>query len=299
MAKYITPGKLLTMELGSDFDALDDVKLESLCAQASALVDAYCLVPRLPQSHDLKGGVVSKEIHEWRYPANAFDIGQRRMYVMHRPLISVSSLKIFVSRQPIYIEIAPENLVINPTGGYADIVALALTPSGLFNALVVPNVGIFTPITEMDYTYGWDLSIVGDLLFETDAKTFRAENQFWKTDPAPVIYLNGTEQTTGFTIDYTEGTVEFDDMLTASDVVTADYSYRLPNNVMQAAGHICAFLRSGARMRAKGLDRLSSIAVAEVKLTRAPSVKVEDIDEYIPEAAMLLADFRYDGLVVR
>lgn len=300
MAKYLSGQRLLALNdaMGSDLDSLDDVALESLCAQASAIVDSYCLVPRAPQMHDLKGGTITAEVHEWRYPSSAFDIGQRRVYVMHRPLTAISQLRIYVSRQPIYLEIAPEHLVINPSSGYADIVALALTTSGLFNALIVPNVGALSPIVEINYTYGSTFGVIGEVLLETDALTFRAENQFWTADD-PVVYKNGTIVTTGITLDRTEGTVTFTDPLTASDVITADYIHRLPNSVMHATAYIAAFLRSGAKNRKRGMERLGSIAVAEVKITRAPAVSIENIDELVPEAAMLLADYRSDGLVVR
>lgn len=298
MAKlYITPQKLLTMELGADFDTLDDVKLASLCSQATTLVDAYCAVPRLPQVHDFRGGTVTEEVHEWRYPESPFDLGQRRMFLMHRPITAINQFRIYVSAQPIFEEIAPVNLVINPTAGYFDIVALALMPSGLFNALIVPNVGLFSPISKTSYSYGWDFEITGEVLYATDASTFRAENQFWQADP--VIYKDNVEVTSGITLDLEEGTVTFDTALSASEVVTADYHHRLPNDIMQGAAQLAAFLRAGANIRSKGLERLSSIAVAEVKITRAPSVRVEDIDELIPEAAMFLSGYRYDGLVVR
>jgi hypothetical protein len=39
------------------------------------------------------------------------------------------------------------------------------------------------------------------------------------------VYVNGTEQTTGFTINYLLGKVTFDVALTVNDVITMDYSY--------------------------------------------------------------------------
>ena len=46
-----------------------------------------------------------------------------------------------------------------------------------------------------------------------------------KDSDYPHIYINGTEQTTGFTIDYQAGSVTFDTALTSTDTVTVDYSY--------------------------------------------------------------------------
>lgn len=296
---YVTPQKLLTMELGADFDSLDDFKLASLCAQATAWIDSYCSVPRAPQAHDFRGGTITAETHDWRYPEGAFDIGQRRIFVMHRPIKTVSQLRIFVSKQPIYQEIQTEHLVINSTTGSIDIVALALMPSGLFNALIVPNVGLFTPMLEINYTYGREYMVGSEVLYPTDGQTYRAENQWWLDDPAPAISVNNEEVTEGFGIDFDEGVVVFEDDLGSNDVVTATYIHRLPNEIMQAAGHIAAYLRSGASIRAKGLGRLSSIQVETVRLTKAPPVHTEDLDLVVPEAAMLLEGYKMDGLVVR
>jgi hypothetical protein len=300
---YITPQKLLTMELGADFDELEDVRLHSLCAQATSWIDSYCAVPRAPQVHDFRGGSITTEQHQWRYPASPFDIGQRRVFVYHRPLLTVSQLRIYVSKQPLFLEIAPDHLVINHSAGYADIVALALTPSGIFNALVVPNVGLFVPQVEINYTYGQTFPVAGEYLYPTDGWTFRAENQWWVTDPAPVVYVDSVEQTTGFTINSDEGTVVFDAQQTAETIVTADYTHRLANEIMQAAGHIAAYLRGGSKMRQRGMDRLESLRVAEVTITRQRPQRGVDagasLEQYVPEAAMLLAGWKQDGLVVR
>jgi len=47
----------------------------------------------------------------------------------------------------------------------------------------------------------------------------------WVSSPAPVIKVNGTPVSTGFTINYGGGAVVFEPPLTVSDVVTADMSY--------------------------------------------------------------------------
>lgn len=299
MAKlYITPQKLLTMELGSDFDQLEPVKLASLCAQATSWIDSYCAVP---MGHDFRGGTITGEQHSWRSPSSPFDIGQRRVFLFHRPVISVEQFRIYVSKQPIYLEIAPENLVIYHEGGYFDIVALALTPSGVFNALVVPNVGLFVPQDETNYTYGRRFVVEGEVLEATDAYTFRAENQWWQPDP--VVYKDGAIQSSGFTVDRDEGTVRFDSPLNMSEVVTADYVYSLDNRIMQAAGHIAAYLRGGSKMRERGMDRIETLRVAEISITRQTPVRGVDagasLEQYVPEAAMLLAGFKQDGLSVR
>ena len=59
---YITPQRFREMGFGIDISELDDTELLSLCRQASAVVDAYCNVPRIPQKHDFRGGTMSKGV---------------------------------------------------------------------------------------------------------------------------------------------------------------------------------------------------------------------------------------------
>lgn len=69
---------------------------------------------------------------------------------------------------------------------------------------------------------GEELTPDGDYLIYT------AGHQNWINDGInyPVtVYVNGTEETSGFTINYIQGKVEFDSALTVDDVVTVDYYY--------------------------------------------------------------------------
>ena len=47
----------------------------------------------------------------------------------------------------------------------------------------------------------------------------------WVSNPAPVIKVNGTPVSSGFTINYGGGAVVFEPSLTVADVVTANFSY--------------------------------------------------------------------------
>lgn len=47
----------------------------------------------------------------------------------------------------------------------------------------------------------------------------------WVGSPAPVIKVNGTPVSSGFTVNYGGGAVVFEPPLTVADVVTADFSY--------------------------------------------------------------------------
>ena len=290
MPPYLTPGRFRTMDFGIDTAELSDGEMLSLATQATAWVNAYCLIPRLPQPHDLRGGSIVGEQHPWRYPETPFDIGQRRAYPMHWPVTQMHQFRIYVTN----------------TNKYVEVVSLALTSSGLFNALIVPNIGLATPTVTLSYDYQRVQREVGEYLMPSDGQSFRAQNQWWFSDPdrAPVIYLNDVVQTTGFTIDYNEGTVEFTNDLTATDVVTADYYYKLPADIMWAAGHIMTWLHTESEHHARGIAHLSSLTIGEVRMTRVPmAVRYEqvsaELDKLVPEAASLLYTYRFDNVSVR
>jgi hypothetical protein len=303
MAKYLTGDKFKTMAFGIDTGELEDFELESLCAQASSIIDAYCHVPRLPQPHSFRGGSIVREQHQWRYPITPYgDMGSRRVYPWHKPVISVDQFRIYVTNTQ-YVEIAASELLINNSEGYAEVVSLAITSSGLFNALIVPNVGLAVPVAHISYTYGWELPVTDEIVQSDDGRTFRAENQFWYSDPAPVVKVNGTPVTTGRTFDHNEGVVVFDAMQAADAVVTLSYSHHLPNEIMQAAGFIVAHLHGEAELRAKGMEHVSSLQVAEVRITRNPepagAINEDNLSYYAPEAAALLSAYRAENITVR
>lgn len=305
MPPYLTPGRFRTMDFGVNTSMLSDGEMLSLATQATTWVNAYCLAPRLPQPHDFRGGTAIGEQHSWRYPETPFDIGQRRAHPMHWPITSVDLFRIYVTNTQ-YVGIAPSELFINQTAKYVEVVSLALTSAGLFNALIIPNVGLATPTLTMDYSYGRTHREVGDYLMPSDGQTYRAQNQWWYSDVdhAPVIYVNGVVTIAGFTIDYNEGTVRFAADLTAEDIVTADYYYKLPNEIQWATGHIMTWLHTEAEQHARGIAHLSSLAIDEVKMTRVPqAVRYEQVsaemDKLIPEAAALLYTYRFDNVSVR
>ena len=293
------------MGFGIDISELDDTELMSLISQASAVVDSYCNVPRIPQKHDFRGGTITGEQHRWRYPQSPFEIGQRKYYPFHWPILEIQQFRIYVTNTQ-YVEIAPSAMLINNSERYWEIVSLALTGVGLFNALIIPNVGLADPIAKSTYTYGWDFTVEDDSLTCSDGQTWRAQNQYWFTDTnrAPVIKKNGAVVTSGFTVDATEGSVVFTDNLLATDSVTATYHHKLPSDIQYGTGHIVAHLHGEAELHARGMAHLTMIKVAEVTMERDlrrgnPAGLIANLDTLVPEAALLLGAYRNDFITVR
>lgn len=301
---YLTPQRFREMGFGIDVSELDDAELLSLINQATSVVNSYCNVPRIPQLHDFRGGTITNETHTWRYPVNSLDIGQRREYLFHWPILAISNFRIYVTNTQ-YIEIAPTELMINNTEKYFEIVSLAITSFGLFNALIVPNVYLASPLAKTSYTYGWDFEVADEYLSCTDGQTWRAQNQWWFSDSTrlPVVKKNGAVQSSGYTVDSSEGTVVFSDNLLAADVVTASYHHKLPSDIQYGTGHIVAYLHGQAELHARGMAHLNRLRVAEVEMTRQnlPAAKslAENLALLVPEAALLLGAYAADNLTVR
>jgi hypothetical protein len=302
---YLTPQRFREMGLGIDISELDDTELVSLIASASSVVDSYCNVPRIPQKHDFRGGTITGEQHKWRYPQSPFEIGQRKYYPFHWPILKILDFKIMVTNTQ-YVSIAPEHMMINNSERYWEVVSLALTGVGLFNALIVPNVGLADPVAVSSYTYGWDFEVLDEPLTCTDGQTWRAQNQYWFTDTGrePVVSVDGDVVTTGYKVDATEGTVVFDDNLLATDSVSVSYHHKLPSDIQFATGHIVAYLHGGAELHARGMAHLSRLKVAEVEMERrpvrgAPTSLVENLDSIVPDAGLLLSAYRNDNITIR
>ena len=307
MKPYLTAQKFRHMGFGTETEEMSDVELTALCQRASSMVDAFCLVPRLPQPHDFRGGSVETEQHTWRYPWGPTDIGQRKAWPFHWPIREVTDFKIKVTNTQ-WVSIAAEELFINNTQRYVEVVSLAITSHGLFQALVVPNIGLATPVLEMDYTYGFEYPESDERLSSTDGKTWRASHQWWKptSETTPIVVRkNGSELTvtTEYTLDLDEGTVVLVDDAADEDVISADYTHTLPGEIKDAMGHIVAHLHDEAELHARGMGALRRVTVEEVTLERQKAQDKRetgyDLEAYVPEAAMLLSTYRFDGAVIR
>lgn len=281
---YLTTERFRTMGFGSDISNMDDIEIQAVLQRASNLVDTYCAVPLLPQKHDFRGGTVVGEAHAWSEST--------RFYPWHRPVRSVSSMRVYATNN-VYVELGGDDLFIDISGGFIEVVALAITPIGFFGATGL--VTLRNPVTRLDYTYGYDFEEVGDYLQPTDAREYRSEHQFWASNPVPQIYKNSVAVTTGFSINALEGTVIFDSPLAAEDIVTADYHHTLPSEISQATGLIAASLISDRDLISKGLGNLAEIQVEEVRLRRdSRRTGTFVVADAIPDTAKaLLAGFQH------
>lgn len=290
---YVTPERYRTMGFGVDLNEIDDVDLRSILQSASAAVDAYCNVPLLPQKHDFRGGTITGEIHRWRLGNDVgSELGQRRFHAFHKPLRSVSSFRIHVTNTQ-YVNIDPNDLFLNQAESWAEVISLAVTSIGVFSAGVLPNIGLNQPHAIMDYTYGWQFAITDDVLDPTDGFTFRAQNQWWVADSV-TIYKNGVDVTDDVTLDLNEGTATFATQPLVSDLITADYTHKLPRDIAFATGIIATNFLNERELNASGMGRVEAMQVEEISIRRSLPQRSQLQLKVIPEeAALLLAGYVY------
>jgi hypothetical protein len=289
---YVTPERYRTMGFGVDISDVEDVELRSVLSRATAMVDAICAVPRLPQKFDFRGGTITGERHEWY-----IDPYERphpyRFRMFHRPVKTVTQFRIY-STPDIFIELPPADMMINTSAGYVEIASLHLTQFGIWGAGMVPFIGLYYPMYEVDYTYGYEFAIADEQLEPTDAGLFRAQHQFWLSTAAPVIKKNGTTLTvsTDYTIDYDEGTVTLTTLPAATDVITASYTHRVPPEISTAAAMIATHMLGEREMEERGMAAVGTLSVAEVRISRATERGTKSLtSELDPEVASLLEPF--------
>lgn len=293
---YLTPSRFKTMGMGNDTSTVSDITLRSLIDQAAQLVNSYCAVPATPQRHDFRGGAVVGEQHRWPLPEMTFsNQSSRRVYPFHQPLRAITNFTVkFTNTYSVNVD--PANLYVNATESWAEVVSIAAIVSGVYPVGI--NFGLYTPVAEVSYTYGWRYAVTSELLQATSGAftVYQAPNQFWATDVVPVVRVNGSIVGTGFTLDYTEGTVTFSPAKITTDVVTLDYTYTMPSAIAWATAMLTSKLLAESDLIAKGMGNLASIRVEEVELRRTyrpeggTRALVESMD---PVAATYLSDFLY------
>jgi hypothetical protein len=284
-----------------DLDEVDDAELRSVISRASSLVNTFCAAPNLPQRHDFRGGSITGEQHAWRLGTDHYT-GTRRVYVWHKPVKSVTSLAIRVTNT-MSVSLSASDLFINNSEGYVEVTSLAAVSFGIYPIGVVPNLGLYVPVAEITYDYGWAFTETDEQLDSYDAASYMSSHMSWAADPAPVIKKNGTVLTTDkYTVNYVEGTVTVVDAPTATDRYTATYTYTLPDAIQEATGVIATAQLGERALASKGLTGLASLRVAEVAFARTMSREGQQNSSLnqafvVPEAAQaLLSPYRFHSV---
>jgi hypothetical protein len=187
------------------------------------------------------------------------------------------------------VTVTGNDIFINNSEGYIELISLAAVSFGVLPIGIVPNLGLYTPVAEADYTYGYEFLEVGETLYATDGLLYRGVNGFWLEDSV-TVYANGVEMLTGFTLNLEDGTVLLDAPTT--DTITVDYTYTMPNEIAMATGEIVADQLSERELTEKGMRRLAGVKMAELELRRSlrGTTVTADLSATIPDTAALLLD---------
>jgi hypothetical protein len=194
--------------------------------------------------------------------------GTRRVYLWHKPIRRIISLAIRITNN-YNVSLTPNDLFVNNSEGYVEVTSLAAVSFGIYPIGVAPNLGLYIPVAETTYEYGWEFTETDEPLDSYDASAYMSSHMSWQADPAPEIKKNGSVLASGYTIDYVEGTVTMDAAPMAGDKFTATYTYSLPGPIQEAAGLITVEQLGERALAGKGLTGLSSLKIAEVSFSRA------------------------------
>lgn len=262
---YMTPERFKTMGFGVDLTDVEDYEIRAKLASAKARVHTITAAPKLPQPHDFRGGSITAEEHFWNTGDGRAIPPKRQFYPWHYPVKTCSDMKIYLTNNR-YIDIGETERYL--TKRTIEIVSLAMTASGIFGAAIVPEIGLMNPVVRFDYTYGYEVPFVGEVLEDTigTGLTWRAQDQFWTSEDDVTIYVDGVE-TAPDSVDLEEGTVTFGSDQSGS-VVTADYTSKLPREIAMATGILAAEALGDRETRSRGMSGLRTIRVGEIALEK-------------------------------
>lgn len=290
---YLSVNRYLAGGYGASTD-FTRAAMRNVLMRATTNVNRYCGAPSQPQPFDFRGGSVTGEQHQWPYVDPLLvDAGSRRVYLNQKPLQTVTQFVIRLAKDYTATVDPATSLVVNHMEGYVEVVALAPNIVGYFP--IGWNFGLWNPIAEVDYTYGWTFDVIGDECEAESPQLFTASHGNW-SDDAPTVYVDGAEIDPGdYTVNTDDGSILFaaNEAPTIQSTVTVDYTYLLPDAISQAVGIIATDLLGQSRIASRGMIGLQSLRVAEVAITQmSPSQMVTRNGVSIPVgAANLLNGF--------
>lgn len=202
--------------------------------------------------------------------------------------------------------INPKDIAYHVSDFYIEIVPLQSITYSL--APVIVQLGLRPPIVQWDYEAGWFLPSWGETLLNSgDNTTYYAMRGFWAsvytqavsiqpmTLPPipPVLYKNGAVQSSGFTLNTTEGSVTFTSANTSTDVVTADYTYTIPDKVSDATVAQTTWLLGQRALANRGMTGLWRLTMGKETFMRPNPVRgmVETASFLCEEARLLLENY--------
>ena len=305
MSKYLTPTSYKLADDGISLADVTDTSLSRYISRAESDIDSF-------MQFDLKRG--GFEPHNvWLQ--GRFDERTRKMPFPSYPVpvrqitryrIQVSNIN--TSGAGFFASINPSDCVINEDAGYVEIVPLQAVTYSLSPVLL--QLGLNPPIVQMDCEVGFFNAQFGETLVATDTTftTYAAIRGFWaqtytqalasqplQLPPVPpVIYVNGAIQSSGYTVNYTEGTVTFPSSQQTS-VISADYTYTIPDEVRDAAIDQVTYLLGQRKLNQRGMQGVGMLRQGKLEMRTIeafPARFPTDNGSLCERAARRLVDYK-------
>lgn len=237
------------------------------------------------------------------------------------PIRQIARYRIHVSNQsngqPFYANINPGDCVINVWGGYIEIVPLQAVTYSLTPFMM--GLGLRPPLVLVDFDAGFYLASFGEILEEQydDLTHYRAARGFWTSTvnlaptllpntpfpTPPNVYVGGVLQATNtYSIDYTEGVITFNAPLTLAagnvrPVVTADYTYQIPDPIREATITQTTYLLVQRNLNLMGLGGIEVARSRDQQIKRhirtSADSSAKDEPALDPYAMQLLEPYQY------
>lgn len=263
---YLSPLRYRYGGYGIDVDdGTTNVALRNKLMQASAKIDTWCSTSLVPQKHDFRGGSITGEIQLFPYPpALLNEPGNRRIFLNHRPIRTVSAVSIEYTPQ-YSISLDSDQLFVSQQG-FIEIVSINPTIIGFPPLGYI--VGPYEPFASVDYTYGWRDQVTDDVLEAITPMQFMASHGSWLEGGDVTVEIDGVEVDPGdYSYNISDGTVTFVTAPTPGQVATVSYVSTLPAGIESAVGIVATDLFGASRLASRGMLGLSSLKVAEVSLS--------------------------------
>lgn len=309
--KYLTLGQYKRVSDGVAIGDVTDMILAQMISRAEAAIDAH-------MGFDEKRG--GYEPHKLMIQA-PFDFKTRKAFDVHYhlPLRQVTRFRIQVSNVAnsgagFFASISPADCVINNDQHYVEIVPLQAVTYSL--SPVILQLGLNPPIIELDCEVGFFNPVYKEVLLnEGNNRTFYATDGFWAdtytqalhTQPndlppiPPNVYVNGVlADSSTYTVDYTEGAINFNSLQLPTARVTADFTKAIPDYVTEAAILQVTYLLGRRNLNKLGAYKgLYRVRTGEQELDYPVRVNVNDTgrvqaSSLCDDAAAILT--RYQGI---
>lgn len=265
MDAYVTPDRYRALGTGIDLSGTSDAQLIGILQAASDAVNAAVSAP---DGYSFLGGNVTDEEHQWRVTSRAPKQTDQRVWPFMRPVRSVDSLRINVTRTQ-YITFNADQLFVQDDLGYVEPVAAPNT-TALFTS--VPPWLLSSPVGYLTYSYGFEQVATDEMLATQSGGSLRAGHQFWFTDEDVVLKKNGVVvDSSDYDVDYLEGLVT-PNAPDESATWRASYHYKLPPGIAAATVLVATDLVGANAIAAAGLIGLSGIKVEEVELRQSSKI---------------------------